>query len=57
MVGSALPAGAVGVMADCLEDSVSYSKAREQHGSPLAKKQLIQDHLARLAVNIESTRW
>jgi alkylation response protein AidB-like acyl-CoA dehydrogenase len=50
-------AGAVGVMTDCLEASVSYSKAREQHGSPLAKKQLIQDHLARIAVNIESSRW
>lgn len=33
--------GAVGVMTDCLEESVSYSKAREQHSS-LAKKQLIQ---------------
>lgn len=50
-------AGAVGVMSDCLEVSVSYSKAREQHGSPLAKKQLIQKHLARIAVNIESSRW
>ena len=49
-------AGAVGVMTDCLEESVSYSKAREQHGSPLAKKQLIQEHLARIAVNIESSR-
>ncbi len=48
---------AVGVMTDCLEESVSYSKAREQHGSPLAKKQLIQEHLARIAVNIESSRW
>ena len=50
-------AGAVGVMTDCLEASASYSKAREQHGSPLAKKQLIQEHLARIAVNIESSRW
>jgi alkylation response protein AidB-like acyl-CoA dehydrogenase len=50
-------AGAVGVMTDCLEESVSYWKAREQHGSPLAKKQLIQEHLARIAVNIESSRW
>jgi len=52
-----IAAGAVGVMTDCLEESVSYSKAREQHGSPLAKKQLIQEHLARIAVNIESSRW
>lgn len=44
-------------MKDCLEESVSYSKAREQHGSPLAKKQLIQEHLARIVVNIESSCW
>ena len=50
-------AGAVGVMTDCLEESVSYAKAREQHGSPLGKKQLIQDHIARIAINIESSRW
>jgi alkylation response protein AidB-like acyl-CoA dehydrogenase len=50
-------AGAVGVMTDCLEASVSYSKAREQHGPPLAKKQLIQDHLARIAVNIDPAGW
>jgi alkylation response protein AidB-like acyl-CoA dehydrogenase len=50
-------AGSVGVMTDCLTECVNYSKAREQHGSPLAKKQLIQEHLATIAVNIESARW
>ena len=50
-------AGAVGVMSDCLEESVIYSKMREQHGSVLAKKQLIQGHIAKMAVNIESSRW
>ena len=50
-------AGAVGVMRDCLKESVIYSKIREQHGSLLAKKQLIQEHIARMAVNIESSRW
>jgi len=30
-------AGTVGVMTDCLEESVSYAKAREQHGWPLEK--------------------
>jgi alkylation response protein AidB-like acyl-CoA dehydrogenase len=43
-------------MMDCLEESVSYAKAREQYGWP-EKKQLIQDHIARIAVNIESSRW
>ncbi len=50
-------AGAVGVMEDCLEESVKYSKQRKQHGSLLAKKQLIQEHLASMMVNIESSRW
>jgi alkylation response protein AidB-like acyl-CoA dehydrogenase len=50
-------AGAIGVMMDCLNESVMYSKIREQHGSLLAKKQLIQEHIARIAINIESSRW
>jgi alkylation response protein AidB-like acyl-CoA dehydrogenase len=44
-------------MMDCLNESVMYSKIREQHGSLLAKKQLIQEHIARIAINIESSRW
>lgn len=50
-------AGAVGVMKDCLDESVTHSKQREQHGSPLAKKQLIQDHLSTIIVNLESSKW
>jgi alkylation response protein AidB-like acyl-CoA dehydrogenase len=50
-------AGAVGVMKDCLDESIKYSQKREQHGSVLAKKQLIQEHLATMIVNIESSRW
>jgi alkylation response protein AidB-like acyl-CoA dehydrogenase len=50
-------AGAVGVMKDCLDESIKYSQKREQHGSALAKKQLIQEHLATMIVNIESSRW
>ena len=50
-------AGAVGVMNDCLEESIKYSQKREQHGSALAKKQLIQEHLSSMIVNIESSRW
>ncbi|HKZ61860.1 MAG TPA: acyl-CoA dehydrogenase family protein [Nitrososphaera sp.] len=50
-------AGAVGVMKDCLQECIAHSKARKQHGSPLAKKQLIQDHIAKMAVNIASSRW
>jgi alkylation response protein AidB-like acyl-CoA dehydrogenase len=50
-------AGAVGVMMDCIEECITYSKKREQHGSVLAKKQLIQEHIARIVINIESSRW
>lgn len=50
-------AGAIGVMKDCLEESIKHSQKREQHGSSLAKKQLIQEHLATMIVNIESSRW
>ncbi|MBM2852076.1 MAG: putative acyl-CoA dehydrogenase, partial [Candidatus Nitrosotenuis sp.] len=50
-------AGAVGVMKDCLAESISYSKSRKQHGTELAKKQLIQEHISKIAVNIESSRW
>ena len=50
-------AGAIGVMKDCLEESIKHSQKREQHGSPLAKKQLVQEHLATMIVNIESSRW
>ncbi len=50
-------AGAIGVMKDCLQESILHSQKREQHGSPLAKKQLIQEHLSAMIVNIESSRW
>lgn len=50
-------AGAIGVMKDCLDESIKYSQKREQHSSVLAKKQLIQEHLATMIVNIESSRW
>jgi alkylation response protein AidB-like acyl-CoA dehydrogenase len=50
-------AGALGVMQDCLEESIIYSKRREQHGSVLAKKQLIQEHIAIMTANIESSKW
>ena len=50
-------AGAIGVMVDCLHESISHAKSRVQHGSFLAKKQLIQRHIAKIILNIESSRW
>lgn len=50
-------AGAIGVMKDCLDESIVYSQKRVQHGSALAKKQLIQEHLSTMILNVESSRW
>ena len=50
-------AGAIGVMEDCLTETIAYSKSRRQHGGPLAKKQLIQEHIAQIVTDIESSRW
>src|SRR5207248_7633323 len=41
-------AGCLGVIEDCLIEAVNYAKERQQHGKPIAKHQLIQDHLARI---------
>lgn len=50
-------AGAIGVMEDCLAESVAYAKSRSQHGALLAKKQLIQEHIAQMVVDIATSRW
>ena len=50
-------AGAIGVMKDCLYETIRYSKNRSQHGSVLAKKQLIQQHISQIIVAIESSKW
>jgi len=50
-------AGSIGVMTDCLLESISYSKSRYQHGTYIGKKQLIQKHIAKIAMAIESSRW
>src|SRR5580704_17102363 len=39
-------AGCLGVIEDCLTEAVTYAKAREQHGKPIAKHQLVQEHIA-----------
>jgi alkylation response protein AidB-like acyl-CoA dehydrogenase len=50
-------AGSIGVMCDCLTESITHSKSREQHGTLLGRKQLIQDHISRIGIDIESSRW
>ncbi|MGD1837387.1 MAG: acyl-CoA dehydrogenase family protein [Nitrososphaeraceae archaeon] len=50
-------AGAIGVMEDCLKESTIYARLRKQHGSSIAKKQLIQQHISKIIVGIESSKW
>lgn len=50
-------AGCVGTMQDCLDEAVSYSKQRIQHGKPIAKHQLIQRHIGIISTNLEASRY
>jgi alkylation response protein AidB-like acyl-CoA dehydrogenase len=48
-------AGCLGVIEDCLEETISYTKERQQHGKPIAKHQLIQDHIAAIELDRVTT--
>jgi alkylation response protein AidB-like acyl-CoA dehydrogenase len=48
-------AGCLGVIEDCLDEVINYTKERHQHGKPIAKHQLIQDHIAAIEVHRVST--
>jgi alkylation response protein AidB-like acyl-CoA dehydrogenase len=53
--------GCLGVIEDCLVEATRYAKERVQHGKPIAKHQLVQEHLAaiemaRLAADAIITR-
>ena len=39
-------AGCLGVIEDCLIESIRYAKERTQHGKAIGKPQLVQEHLA-----------
>ncbi len=39
-------AGCLGVIEDCLNEVIVYAKERSQHGKPIAKHQLVQEHIA-----------
>jgi alkylation response protein AidB-like acyl-CoA dehydrogenase len=39
-------AGCLGVIEDCLAECIIYAKERHQHGKPIGKHQLVQEHLA-----------
>ncbi len=44
-------AGCLGVIEDCLTEAAEYAKLRHQHGKPIAKHQLVQDHIAHIEVH------
>jgi alkylation response protein AidB-like acyl-CoA dehydrogenase len=44
-------AGCLGVIEDCLEEVLQYSRARQQHGKPIAKHQLVQEHIAAIEMD------
>ena len=50
-------AGCVGVIADCLDEAVSYSRERVQHGKLIGKHQLVQRHIAKMSISLEASRW
>lgn len=49
-------AGACGCIAACLEASVKYCHERETFGQPIGKHQLVQQMIAKMAANLESSR-
>jgi alkylation response protein AidB-like acyl-CoA dehydrogenase len=49
-------AGCLGVIADCLKEVVRYSKERSQHGKPIAKHQLVQEHIAMIRTELDAAR-
>lgn len=50
-------AGCVGVIQDCLDEALRYSTIRIQHGKLIGKHQLVQRHIAVMAINLEASRW
>lgn len=49
-------AGCVGSIQDCLIEAVQYSKERIQHNKPIAKHQLVQEHIAAIKLSLSASR-
>jgi alkylation response protein AidB-like acyl-CoA dehydrogenase len=49
-------AGCVGICQGCVDESVRYSKEREQFGRPIASFQLVQSMIADMVVETEAAR-
>lgn len=44
-------AGCVGVIEDCLAEALAYSQTRHQHGKPIGRHQLVQEHVAAIEMH------
>jgi alkylation response protein AidB-like acyl-CoA dehydrogenase len=49
-------AGCVGIAQACLEAATAYAGQREQFGAPIAGRQLVQELLADIAVDVDAAR-
>jgi len=49
--------GCVGIIEDCLNSVTERARSRVQHGKLIGKHQLIQRHVANIAMNLEMARW
>jgi alkylation response protein AidB-like acyl-CoA dehydrogenase len=43
--------GCLGVIEDCLTETVNYAKERHQHGKEIARHQLVQEHIAAIEMH------
>ncbi len=48
-------AGCLGVIEDCLTEVVTYAKGRQQHGKPIARHQLVQEHITAIEMHRVTT--
>ena len=48
-------AGCLGVIEDCLQETIEYAKQRQQHGKPIAQHQLVQQHIAHIELARQTT--
>ncbi len=49
-------AGCVGVIEDCLKETLSYAQQRVQHKKKIGKHQLVQRELAKISVDLETSK-
>src|SRR5438093_2170871 len=49
-------AGCLGVIEDCINESVNYARERIQHGKQIGRHQLVQRHIGIMSTNLEASR-